>query len=164
MQVEHHTIDYIPETERHGNVMNLFAIWFSANAQITTIVTGALAVVLGLNLMWSIVAIIVGNAIGGIFMAYHSAQGPKLGIPQMIQSRAQFGVVGAVLPLILVIIMYLGFFSTSAVLGAQALSAALQLPQNVSLIIVNIVALVLVVFGYDIIHHFERIASCQHRL
>lgn len=159
MQVEHHTIDYIPETERHGNVMNLFAIWFSANAQITTIVTGALAVVLGLNLMWSIVAIIVGNAIGGIFMAYHSAQGPKLGIPQMIQSRAQFGVVGAVLPLILVIIMYLGFFSTSAVLGAQALSAALQLPQNVSLIIVNIVALVLVVYGYDIIHHFERIAS-----
>jgi len=28
-------------------------------------------------------------------MAAHSAQGPQLGIPQMIQSRAQFGVLGA---------------------------------------------------------------------
>jgi NCS1 family nucleobase:cation symporter-1 len=159
MQIERRTIDYIPAEERHGSVRNLFNIWFSANAQITTVVTGALAIVLGLNLWWAVVAIVAGNAIGGIFMAYHSAQGPKLGIPQMIQSRAQFGVVGAILPLILVIIMYLGFFSTSAVLGAQALSSALHLPQSMSLVVVNILTVLLVVFGYDFIHRYERIAA-----
>lgn len=159
MQVEQRTIDYIPENERHGSVRNLFAIWFSANAQITTIVTGALAIVLGLNLWWSMIAIILGNAIGGIFMAYHSAQGPKLGIPQMIQSRAQFGVMGATLPLILVIIMYLGFFSTSGVLGAQALTSAFHLPQNLSLIIVNAITCLLVIIGYDLIHRYERVVA-----
>jgi nucleobase:cation symporter-1, NCS1 family len=159
VQIEQRSIDFIPENERHGSVRNLFSIWFSANAQITTIVTGALAIVLGLNLWSAIVAILVGNLIGGIFMAYHSAQGPKLGIPQMIQSRAQFGVVGAILPLILVILMYLGFFSTSAVLGAQALSTALHLPFSASLILVNVVAVLLCVFGYDYIHRYEKVVA-----
>jgi NCS1 family nucleobase:cation symporter-1 len=159
MQIEHHSIDYIPEAERHGSVRNLFNIWFSANAQITTVVTGVLATVLGLNLWWAIVAIVVGNAVGGIFMAYHSAQGPKLGIPQMIQSRAQFGVIGAVLPLVLVIVMYLGFFSTSAVLGAQALAMALHISQNLSLVVVNLLAVLLVIFGYDFIHRYERVVA-----
>ena len=31
------------------------------------------------------------------FMAFHSTQGPQLGLPQMIQSRPQFGYVGALL-------------------------------------------------------------------
>ncbi|GIM48375.1 putative purine-cytosine permease YxlA [Collibacillus ludicampi] len=159
MQIERRSIDYIPESERHGSARNLFAIWFSANAQITTVVTGALAITLGLNLWSAIVAIILGNAVGGIFMAYHSAQGPKLGIPQMIQSRAQFGVVGAVLPLILVVIMYVGFFATSGVLGAQAFSAAFHVPQNVSVIIVNMLAVLLVIYGYDFIHKFEKVVS-----
>jgi nucleobase:cation symporter-1, NCS1 family len=159
VKVELHSIDFIPESERHGSVRNLFSIWFSANAQITTIVTGALAVILGLNLWSAILAIIIGNAIGGIFMAYHSAQGPKLGIPQMIQSRAQFGVIGAILPLILVIVMYIGFFSTSAVLGAQALSGVLHIPQDISIVIVNIIAIFLVVYGYDFIHRYEKVVS-----
>jgi NCS1 family nucleobase:cation symporter-1 len=159
MQMEQRSIDFIPESERHGSVRNLFAIWFSANAQVTTIVTGALAIILGLNIWASVLAIILGNLLGGIFMAYHSAQGPKLGIPQMIQSRAQFGVVGAVLPLILVIVMYLGFFATSTVLGAQALSSALHIPQNVSVVIVNLLAVLLVVYGYDFIHQFEKVVA-----
>lgn len=159
MAVEQRTIDFIPENERHGSVRNLFSIWFSANAQITTIVTGALAIILGLNLWWAIVAILIGNVLGGIFMAYHSAQGPKLGIPQMIQSRAQFGVVGAVLPLILVIVMYIGFFASSAILGAQALSAAIHIPEDLSIIIVNLAAAVLVIYGYDYIHKFEKIVA-----
>ena len=94
MKWEVRSIDFIPETERHGKVQNLFFIWFSANMQITTIVTGALGVVLGLNLTGALLAIVIGNVFGAVFMAYHSAQGPKLGIPQMIQSRAQFGFMG----------------------------------------------------------------------
>ncbi|MFC7394185.1 purine-cytosine permease family protein [Scopulibacillus cellulosilyticus] len=159
MQIEKRTIDYIPDSERHGSVRNLFSIWFSANAQITTVVTGALAITLGLNIWYAILAIVLGNAIGGFFMASHSAQGPKLGIPQMIQSRAQFGVIGAILPLVLVVVMYLGFFSTSTVLGAQALSAAFHMPQTICIVIVNVLAVILVTCGYDFIHKFEKVVG-----
>ncbi|PWI56923.1 purine-cytosine permease family protein [Sulfoacidibacillus thermotolerans] len=157
--VQQRTIGFIPESDRHGKPSSLFAIWFSANMQVTTIVTGGLAIVLGLNLLFAIIAILLGNLIGGIFMAFHSAQGPKLGIPQMIQSRAQFGVIGAILPLVLVILMYIGFFASSAVLGGQALSAFLHIPLDFSLVIANFITFLLVVYGYEMIHRYERVVS-----
>src|SRR5579884_2384352 len=98
LQVEQRSLDYIPERERHGRPVGLFAVWFAANMQVTTIVTGALGVILGLSLPWAMVALVIGNGFGAVFMALHSAQGPKLGVPQMIQSRAQFGFHGAILP------------------------------------------------------------------
>ena len=84
---------------------SLFAIWFGANMHMTTVATGALGTILGLPLPWTILALLLGNLFGAVFMALHSAQGPKLGIRQMIRSRAQFGFHGAVLPLILVVLM-----------------------------------------------------------
>ena len=97
LQVERRSIDYIPPEERHGKPRSLFNIWFAANMQVTAAVTGALAVLIaGLSLPWALLAIVIGNLIGVVFMAAHSAQGPKLGIPQMIQSRAQFGFYGAI--------------------------------------------------------------------
>lgn len=44
---ERRSIDYIPESERHGHPFSQFTLWFGGNLQITAIVTGALAVVLG---------------------------------------------------------------------------------------------------------------------
>lgn len=156
MPIEKHSIDFIPHEERHGKSRDLFTLWFSANMQFTTVATGAVAVLLGLDFFWACIAIIVGNLIGAIFMAYHSAQGPKLGIPQMIQSRAQFGYYGATLPLVLVLVMYIGYFASSAVLGGQALSGWLKLPPTVGIILVAIVCAILAIYGYDAIHRFER--------
>ena len=67
--------------------------------QITAIVTGALAVVLGGDVFWSLIGLLVGQLIGGTVMALHGAQGPQLGLPQMISSRVQFGVYGAGIPI-----------------------------------------------------------------
>lgn len=157
--VERRSIEFIPQSERHGSVFSLFTLWFSANMQITTVVTGALAIIIGLPLIWALVAVVVGNLLGGIVMALHSAQGPRMGIPQMIQSRAQFGFYGAILPLILVIVMYIGFFASSGVLGGQALSAWTGIPVTPSIIIVSAICTVLAVFGYDLIHRYEGIVS-----
>ncbi|AZO87205.1 hypothetical protein BOO89_00005 [Stutzerimonas stutzeri] len=66
MQVEKRSIDFIPETERHGKPGSLFYIWFGANMNITTIASGVLPVVMGLNLFWSALAIIVGSLLGAI--------------------------------------------------------------------------------------------------
>lgn len=158
-RVERRTIEFIPESERHGSPRSLFFIWFAANMQITTVVTGALGVILGLSLPWALLALLIGNVFGAVFMAGHSAQGPKLGIPQMIQSRAQFGFYGAILPLVLVLLMYLGFFASSAVLGGSALASWTGMNVDLAIIVVSAVCMALAMYGYRLIHQFERVVS-----
>lgn len=157
--METRSIDFIPPAERHGSARSLFTVWFAANMQITTVVTGALAVVIGLSLPWALLAVVIGNGLGAVVMALHSAQGPKLGIPQMIQSRAQFGFHGAALPLILVLLMYIGFFASSGVLGGEALAAWTGLGLVPSMILVSVVCTVVAIIGYRLIHTMERVVS-----
>jgi NCS1 family nucleobase:cation symporter-1 len=107
--IEVRSIDFIPDAERHGGLLSQFTLWLSANLQITAIVTGALAVVLGGDVFWSLIALLLGQLVGGAVMALHGAQGPQLGLPQMISSRVQFGVYGAMIPIVLVCLMYIGF-------------------------------------------------------
>ena len=157
MKVEQRSIDYIPDSERHGKPRDLFNIWFSGNMQLTPVITGAVAISLGLNVFWALIAVVLGNLIGGLFMATHSAQGPKLGVPQMIQSRAQFGVIGAILPLILVMVMYIGSVYYSGLLGAQAIHSAIpSIPVWLAMIVLNGVTLIVTTYGYDLIHKIEK--------
>ncbi|MDD2876444.1 MAG: cytosine permease [Acidiphilium sp.] len=157
--LERRAIEVIPAAERHGKPGSLFTLWFSANMQMTTVATGLVAGSLGLGLVSGLTAIVLGNVLGGIFMAYHAAQGPKLGIPQMIQSRAQFGVIGANLPVLLVIVLYLGFFTLSAILGGEAAGDLLGVSSKIGVVVANAGAFLLLIFGYDLIHRYERIVA-----
>ncbi|WP_314615294.1 purine-cytosine permease family protein [Streptomyces stackebrandtii] len=160
LAMERRTIEVIPDAERHGTPRSQFTLWFGANMQITAIVDGALAVVFGADALWAIPALLLGNVLGGIVMALHSAQGPKLGVPQMISSRAQFGVYGAVLPLLLVILMYLGFAATGSVLAGQAVSEMLHIDStNAGILIFGALTAVVAVTGYRLIHIAGRIAT-----
>lgn len=151
--VEEKSIDFIPEEERHGSVWNLARIWLAINFGAVTIGTGAVDIMLGLNFAWSLLAIVIGNLLGALLMAAHSAQGPHLGIPQMIQSRAQFGVVGAIIPLFLVIIMYIGYASTSLIYNAQTFVALFpSAPINVVILLTSIPTAIIAIIGYDAIH------------
>src|SRR5882724_11944846 len=85
--IEKRSIDYVPLAERHGKVWHLWPVWFSGDAHLATLAVGILGITLGGNLLWTAVAVIAGCALGTFFMAFHSTQGPQLGLPQMIQSR-----------------------------------------------------------------------------
>ncbi|MFE6709622.1 purine-cytosine permease family protein [Streptomyces sp. NPDC057695] len=160
LSMETRTIEVIPDAERHGTPRSQFTLWFGATMQITAIVDGALAVVFGADALWAIPALLLGNLLGGIVMALHSAQGPKLGVPQMISSRAQFGVHGAVLPLLLVILMYLGFAATGSVLAGQALSEMLHIDNtNAGILLFGALTAVVAVTGYRLIHLAGRVAT-----
>lgn len=154
--IERHSIDFIPHNLRHGKASDLIFLWFGANAQMAVVATGLMAITPGFSFGWAVFGIILGTLIGTVFMAYHSAQGPHLGIPQMIQSRAQFGYYGAVIPLIMVVLMYLGFFASGAVIGAEALAMLFHISVGMSILISSIAVLILVLAGYDIIHRFNR--------
>src|SRR2546425_162452 len=111
-RLEQFTIQPIPHSERHGNARDLFTIWFGSNIMMLTIATGALAVtVFKQPFWWGVLAIVIGTLVGAVFMALHSAQGPQLGVPQMVQTRGQFGSFGSLFVVGLVMIMYEGFFA-----------------------------------------------------
>ncbi len=160
LSIEQHSIDVIPAEERKGSPSSQLTLWLGANLQITAIVDGALAVVFGADALWAIIGLLIGNLAGGAVMALHSAQGPRLGLPQMISSRAQFGVYGAVVPLLLVIVMYLGFTATGTVLSGQAINALLGVDAPVIGIGIFIVLVgVIATIGHDLIHVVGRVAS-----
>jgi NCS1 nucleoside transporter family len=152
---ETRTIDHIPENERHGKSRNLFTIWFGSNIMMLTIATGLLSTaVYGLPIWAAILAMAIGNVLGGIVMALHAAQGPQMGIPQMLQTRAQFGVWGSLLVVVIVVGMYVAFFASNAVLGGQALDGLIHIGNLPSVLIVTIISVVGVIFGYRLLHAF----------
>ncbi|MEV7506232.1 cytosine permease [Streptomyces sp. NPDC093018] len=157
--VEQRSIDVVPDAERHGSAFSQFTLWLGANLQITAVVTGALAVVFGGGVLWSLVGLLLGNLLGGAVMALHSAQGPRLGLPQMISSRAQFGVRGAVVPLALVIVMYVGFFASGSVLAGEAVGELTHLGDTMGIVIFALVTAVTTVVGYRLIHTLGRLAG-----
>ncbi|MFE7353146.1 purine-cytosine permease family protein [Streptomyces sp. NPDC057543] len=158
--LERRTIDVVPDAERHGTPLSQFTLWFGANMQITAVVNGSLAVVFGADALWGIVGLLIGNLVGGVVMALHSAQGPRLGLPQMISSRAQFGVLGAVVPLVLVIVMYLGFAATGTVLAGQAVDDILHTSTPaVGIVVFGVLTALVAILGYRYIHALGRAAT-----
>ncbi|MBO9688752.1 MAG: cytosine permease [Mitsuaria chitosanitabida] len=158
--LETRSIDRVPERERYGQPSSQFSLWMAANLQITAVVDGALAIVFGAEALTAIVGLLLGNLLGGAVMALHSAQGPRLGLPQMISSRVQFGVKGAALPLMLTLVMYLGFAATGTVLSGQAINLLLgaQSPLVGILVFGGLTALIATV-GYRLIHVVGRIST-----
>ncbi len=157
--IEVHSVGFVPHAQRHGSPRSLFTLWFGANAMGVTLLTGSLAVFSKMSLFWSAVAIIAGTLIGAIFVAYHSAQGPTLGLPQMVQSRAQFGYHGANLPLIAVIAMYLGFFGGGAILMGSVFAELFGGGPQWGILLGGGLAVVLVAFGYRTLHAVGKVIT-----
>ncbi|MHC6219553.1 purine-cytosine permease family protein [Arthrobacter sp. MMS24-S77] len=155
--LEIRSIDYVPLNERHGKVSHIGPLWFVSNAQIATLAVGLISITTGGNLIWSLLAIAIGVLVGTLFMAAHSSQGPQLGLPQMIQSRPQFGYIGALLVWLFAYLQYAGFNIFNTILAGQAISESVNFgSENLWFWIVTIVAVVIALFGYDLIHAFER--------
>jgi NCS1 nucleoside transporter family len=154
--VEVHSIDYIPQSERHGKVVDQFTLWFLGNANLATLAVGLIAMGLGLPLLWVLVAIILGEVFGTFFMAFHSVQGPRMGIPQLLQSRPQFGYFGALIPQVIGLFLYVGFNVFNTIIAGTALSTVTGLDLQPSIILMAAAALVLTIGGYDWIHFVQR--------
>jgi NCS1 family nucleobase:cation symporter-1 len=154
--VEAHSVDYIPLAERHGKVTDQFTLWFLGNANLATLAVGLIAMTLGLPLLWVLVAIILGEIFGTFFMAFHSVQGPRMGIPQLLQSRPQFGFFGALIPQFIGLFLYVGFNVFNTIIAGQALATVTGLNNQLSILLMAGAALILTIGGYDWIHFIQR--------
>ena len=59
--IETRSIDWIPDSERHGKVWHQAPLWFLGNFQYFTIPIGFIGPFLGLSLGWTIVAGTAGS-------------------------------------------------------------------------------------------------------
>ena len=154
--VEVRSIDYVPLSERHGHLWHLGPLWFMGNAQIATLAVGVVGVSAGGNLFWSLVAIAAGVLTGTFFMAFHSAQGPQLGLPQMIQSRPQFGYVGALFVWLFAYLQYAGFNVFNTILAGQSANTTIHVNEKLGIVVATVLAVVIALIGYDFIHRVEQ--------
>ena len=160
-RIEQHTIYQIPLDQRHGKARQLFTLWFGANLNVLTVVTGALGTtIFHQSFLSAVLAILLGNLIGTIFMALHAAQGPRLGVPQMVQSRGQFGAKGAGFVVALVAFMYVGYAATAFVTGGQSVHFIVPaLGADAAIIAIGAISLAGAIYGHDLIHFSTRMMT-----
>jgi NCS1 family nucleobase:cation symporter-1 len=154
--VERHSIDYIPENERHGRVSQQGVFWFLSNTQSLSVAVGFLGPALGLSILWTVVATLLGTLFGTTFMALHASQGPHLGLPQMLQSRAQFGYRGVVVPLLAPLFGNIAYVILDTVILDVGLHSIFGLNEILVGVVSGALAVALAVFGYDWMHKAFR--------
>ena len=157
--IEHRSIDYVPLSERHGKVWHLWPVWFTGDAHLATIATGFVGVALGGNLVWMTIAVILGCALGTFFMAFHSTQGPQLGLPQMIQSRPQFGYVGALLVWGVALVSFIGYNAFNERLAADTLQTLYGTHSAITIPTIGVIAAAIAAVGYTWIHRTQQVLA-----
>ncbi|HWE10973.1 MAG TPA: cytosine permease [Solirubrobacteraceae bacterium] len=156
-EIERRSIDWVPEEERHGRLWHQAPLWFLGNFQYFSIPIGFIGPGLGLSLGWSIVAGALGILVGTLFMAFHATQGPRLGLPQMIQSRAQFGYRGVLVPLFATLFTYVAFNVADQVLMSQGLHAAFGWSAGLVAVVIAVLAAIIAIWGHDWVHRVFRL-------
>jgi purine-cytosine permease-like protein len=155
--IERRSITFVPEHERHGRVIDQGPFWFLSNFHFFAIAIGFVGPSLGLSLGYTALAGTLGILIGTTFQAFHASQGAELGLPQMIQSRAQFGYRGVVVPLLATFVSLVGYNVVATVIIAEGLAALWGVDRRSSAIGISLLAAVLAVWGYDWLHRVFRI-------
>ena len=154
---EPYSIEHIPFAERHGHSRQLLWLWLAANLTIADYAIGFVPVALGLSIGPTILALAIGNVLGGLLLAWSAAMGPAAGFPQMFIGRRAFGHVGGYIPAALNWLSTAGWFTVNTILGSFAVQLLIPgLPFAVAAIVLVAVQAVLVVYGHNLIQAFER--------
>jgi len=156
LAIEQRSIDYVPLSERHGRLSDQATIWFAGSAQLLSLATGAIGITLGLNLVWTLIGLLLGTVLGTIPVAAHASQGPHLGLPQMVQTRPQFGRYGAIFIWLVAVLVYWGYVVLNVnLMGATAEQLGLG-TASISGIVLGLLSIVFAIFGYHWLHVGQR--------
>jgi nucleobase:cation symporter-1, NCS1 family len=157
LSVEAHSIDHVPTSERHGKVIDQGKFWFLSNFQFYSIALGFIGPSMKLSFYYTVVAAVLGVLLGTLFTAFHAAQGPQLGLPQMIQSRAQFGFRGVIIPLFGSLFTFVGFNVVDTILISQGLNGVFGWNETSICVLLAIAGATIAIYGYDWLHIVFRV-------
>ncbi len=156
--IESRSIDWIPETERHGRVWMQGPFWFLGNFQPFTVGIGVLGpTVFGLSLVQTAIAGILGILFGTVFMAFHASQGPTFGLPQMVQSRAQLGYRGVILALVATAFTFVMFNVVDTVIIKLGLNGIFGWNATTVAVAITVIGTVLAIYGHDWLHRVFQV-------
>ena len=157
LEIEPQGLEHVTAAQRHGRPFQMFTLWMAANLVLATWVIGNLAVgTFGVSMMGAFIALAIGNILGALLLGLLSTFGPRLGVPQMIQSRAPFGLLGNFGPAGLNYLAGIGWFAVNTVYGTFALAELAHLNYFIALAIMVVGQVALAVYGYNMIHAFEK--------
>lgn len=156
-RIETRSIDYVPESERHGKVSHQGPFWFLGNFQFVTITLGFIGPSLGLSLGYTVLAGALGIFFGTIFMAFHASQGAELGLPQMVQSRAQFGHRGVIIVLFGTLLTYVGLNVIATVLISGGLNNIFGWDPVLVAVVSAAISAILAIYGHDWLHRVFQV-------
>lgn len=157
IRIEPKGIEHIGEEERHGKVSSVFTLWFGANVELATLTTGVAAVAFfGLNFSEAAIGLLIGNLIGVTLLGLLSTFGPRLGVPQMVHSRAAFGFFGNFIPGFLNMIAGVMWFAVNTILGSFAFETLFGSNFVVALAVMVLIQVIVAVYGYNMIHAVEK--------
>ena len=150
--IESRSIDYVPENERHAKLASQGPFWFLGNFHFFTISIGFVGPGMGLSALWTTIAGTLGIMFGTIFMAFHGSQGPDMGLPQMIQSRAQFGYRGVIVALLATLFVFVGFNVVNVSLMMDGVHSVFGLDGTLVAVVAIAVGAALAIYGHDLMH------------
>lgn len=174
--LESKDIQFITEQERNKKASSQFFLWFASNLTIGDLALGSLIFTFGISFFWFIIAVIIGNILGGTLLALMSIMGPKTGLPQMMIGRRSFGDSGGKVMAGLQWMNSMGWFIFNSIIAASAVAIIIfgvSRPSTLTLngvslgigsyilpiVIVCIIVAVLAYLGDRIIHAFEKVMS-----
>jgi NCS1 nucleoside transporter family len=153
-------IERVPSDMRtNQHPRDLFTLFMSANVCTATLAFGTLGPGL-FSLGWwdSFLCCLFFNLIGALPGAFMATFGPKLGLRTLTVPRYSFGWWPAKLIAAINGVNQVGWAMVNTIAGANFLYDVGQqsLPSSVSVLIIAIVAIVIVTFGYHVVHKYER--------
>jgi NCS1 family nucleobase:cation symporter-1 len=158
LSIEAHGMEPIPTSARYGSVGRLFTVWFTPNLTPAAFFIGTLVTLdfLKLGFVTSILAILVGNLLGAVFVGILSTMGPKTGMAQLPVGRLPFGK-SIVLPGLLNWLSMIGWDGINNLFGAVAFTLIFPaVPFGVALILIVVAQAAVGIVGYEAIHQLEK--------
>jgi NCS1 family nucleobase:cation symporter-1 len=157
LQIETQGLAPVTAAQAHGKPRALFGLWMAANIEFATLTTGALATgAFGLSAIDALLAILIGNIIGGLILALFATYGVEYGVPQMIQGTAWFGKLGNKIPSLLNCFGGFSWFAVNTIIGGYALATVLGTPLIPNIIVLCIVQVAIAFVGHDLIQAAEK--------
>ncbi|KAH8553659.1 NCS1 family nucleobase:cation symporter-1 [Umbelopsis sp. PMI_123] len=160
LHIEIQGIKPVPDTHRtHTRISDNFTMWFSVNTTLANLAIGTLAIpIFGLGFWDSFSVILVCNAIAVAPGAFFVTFGPRYGMRQMILSRYSFGIYGGILAALVNVVVCVGWSVINSILAAQLLTSVSngKLPVWAAILILSFITVIIAIFGYRIVHHYER--------
>ena len=155
--LEMHGMAPIPQHNRYGRLHRVFTVWFTPNLVPAGFFIGTLATAsfIGVGFWLGVVCIVLGTMAGGLLVATMSTWGPVTGVGQIPLARLTFGKT-IVVPGVLQWMSTIAWDAINAIFGAQAIHILIHVPFWLGLLIVLAMQGVLGLFGYEMMHLFQK--------